>query len=153
MATTGIQKARDRVHAAVDASLEAVGILVSGQAAELVPVDTGRLKGSITWATAYNQAKPTAPAKDEDGVTFEGQAGTVIVGTSVSYGPSVEYGTGPHEIRPKDKKALFWKGAAHPVKKVMHPGSPAQSFLRRGLDISKGDIPEVFQSTFKRVMK
>ena len=28
----------------------------------------------------------------------------------------------PHVILPKHKKALFWKGAAHPVKKVNHPG-------------------------------
>ena len=28
----------------------------------------------------------------------------------------------PHVIRPKFKKALFWPGAAHPVKKVNHPG-------------------------------
>lgn len=28
----------------------------------------------------------------------------------------------PHVIRPKFKKALFWPGAEHPVKKVNHPG-------------------------------
>ncbi|WP_343073091.1 hypothetical protein [Clostridium sp. YIM B02569] len=26
-------------------------------------------------------------------------------------------------IRPKNKKALYWKGAAHPVKQVNHPGT------------------------------
>lgn len=31
--------------------------------------------------------------------------------------------TGPHIIRPRTKKALFWKGAAHPVMVVHHPGS------------------------------
>jgi hypothetical protein len=32
-------------------------------------------------------------------------------------------------IVPTNKKALFWKGASHPVKKVNHPGTKAQPFL------------------------
>ena len=31
--------------------------------------------------------------------------------------------TGPHEIIPRFKQALYWPGAKHPVKKVNHPGS------------------------------
>ena len=32
---------------------------------------------------------------------------------------------------PKDKKALYWPGAAHPVRKVNHPGSKANDFMGR----------------------
>ena len=32
-------------------------------------------------------------------------------------------------IKPKNKRALYWKGAAHPVKKVNHPGSKAKPYL------------------------
>lgn len=35
---------------------------------------------------------------------------------------------GPYEIRPRRKRALFWKGARHPVKRVVHPGVKAQKF-------------------------
>lgn len=35
---------------------------------------------------------------------------------------------GPYEIRPRRKRALFWKGAAHPVRRVTHPGLKAQKF-------------------------
>lgn len=45
----------------------------------------------------------------------------------------LERGTPPHVILPKNKKALSWPGAAHPVGKVNHPGTPAYHFLRNAL--------------------
>ena len=55
---------------------------------------------------------------------------TVTIHTSnIKYAPMVEYGTRSHIIKPKNKKALYWKGAAHPVKKVNHPGSKAKPYL------------------------
>lgn len=45
----------------------------------------------------------------------------------------VEYGTEPREFGPRTKKALWWPGAHHPVKKVYHPGTPAQPFMRPAL--------------------
>lgn len=40
-------------------------------------------------------------------------------------------GTKAHAIAPKSKRALYWKGAPHPVKRVWHPGVPAQQFSER----------------------
>src|SRR5690242_16391631 len=37
---------------------------------------------------------------------------------TADYASHVEFGTQPHTILPKDKKALFWPGAAHPVRSV-----------------------------------
>lgn len=45
----------------------------------------------------------------------------------------IEYGTPPHEIRPKGKKALSWPGAEHPVKKVQHPGTRPNPIVRSAL--------------------
>lgn len=42
----------------------------------------------------------------------------------------VEYGTRPHIIRPRVKRALWWPDAHHPVKQVYHPGTQAQPFIR-----------------------
>lgn len=57
----------------------------------------------------------------------------VEVGTGVRYGAIHQFGgrTPPRVIRPRRKKALFWPGARHPVKRVNHPGStvPARPFL------------------------
>ncbi|OKJ06822.1 HK97 gp10 family phage protein [Kitasatospora sp. CB01950] len=83
-------------------------------AKSLVPVDTGRLRSSI-------RAIPVGGGR----FTY-----TVTVGTNVEYASDVEYGTAPHVILPKNKKALYWKGAAHPVARVNHPGTRPYPFMR-----------------------
>ena len=49
--------------------------------------------------------------------------------SNVKYAVMVEKGTKAHVIKPKNKKALYWKGATHPVKQVNHPGSKAKPYL------------------------
>ena len=49
--------------------------------------------------------------------------------SNIKYASMVEKGTKAHIIRPKNKKALYWKGAKHPVKQVNHPGSKAKPYL------------------------
>ena len=67
--------------------------------------------------------------------TSSGLSETASVGTSVLYGRIWEL-TGSREfvIVPKTKKALFWKGAAHPVRSVLHPAQAPRPFLRPALD-------------------
>lgn len=76
------------------------------------PVDQGRLQNSIAHEVA------------RDGLS--GRAGT-----NVEYAPDVEFGTAPHVILPKNKKALAFgpKGAKTVVKRVNHPGTRAQPYL------------------------
>ena len=60
---------------------------------------------------------------------------TATVHTSnIKYAVMVEKGTKAHIIRPKNKKALYWKGASHPVKQVNHPGSKAKPYLIPAFD-------------------
>jgi phage virion morphogenesis protein len=58
---------------------------------------------------------------------------SVAIGTNRVYAAIHQLGgkTSPSVIVPRTKKALFWPGAAHPVKSVRHPGSviPARPFL------------------------
>lgn len=60
-------------------------------------------------------------------------ARSMTLSTTVKYARVHQYGgsTGPRTIVPRTKKALFWPGAAHPVKSVRHPGSkiPARPYL------------------------
>ena len=62
--------------------------------------------------------------------------------SNIKYAPGVEYGTKAHIIRPKNKKALYWKGAKHPVKKVNHPGSRAKPFLIPAFEKEKDQFLE-----------
>jgi len=60
-------------------------------------------------------------------VYVEGTTIVIKAGGAMVY---IEFGTPPHIIRPKDKEALYWKGAEHPVKVVHHPGTRANPVIR-----------------------
>lgn len=57
--------------------------------------------------------------------------GVGLVWISTDHWQHLEYGTPPHIIRPRRKKALWWKGARHPVSIVHHPGARAYAPMRR----------------------
>lgn len=63
---------KEALDAQLAAGLEAVGLTAEGHAKQLCPVDTGRLRNSISHAV-------------------EGE--TVYIGTNVEYAPDVELGT------------------------------------------------------------
>ena len=78
----------------------------------LIPVDTGKLRESAN----------IFPSGDN-----------IVVGPTATvrgfpYGVAVARGTSPHDIRPRTKGALFWKGATHPVFVVHHPGTKPHPF-------------------------
>lgn len=52
---------------------------------------------------------------------------------------------GPYPITPRRKRALFWKGARHPVKRVSHPGLKAQHFT--------DTIARTMQKQYQRIMQ
>lgn len=77
----------------------------------LVPVRTGRLRQSIH---------------------IEVKSDRVVIGPDTEYAAFVEFGTAPHEIRPKKGKVLAWRGPGGMVyaTKVNHPGTKAQPYVR-----------------------
>ncbi|WP_407553075.1 HK97 gp10 family phage protein [Streptomyces sp. Pv4-95] len=113
----GLRRYLGRMSDDVKRAVERTGTDVQNEARRLAPVDTGRLRSSIV-------------SRREGGIRGVGYA----VGTNVNYAAAVEYGTAPHVITPKNGKALYWPGAAHPVAKVNHPGTHAQPFLRPAIE-------------------
>lgn len=96
------------------------------------PVRTGRMRQSI-----------------EIKVMNEG----VRIGPTTDYAAYVEYGTKPHEIRPKNKKALRFRMGNTLVfaKKVNHPGTKAQPFVRPAFDAWVDTLGEMaVQANVKR---
>lgn len=65
---------------------------------------------------------------------------TIYLSHGVEYGEILEEGSKPHVITPKNKKALYWKGAAHPVKEVHHPGTKGFNTLENTLEKNKERI-------------
>lgn len=103
------QKAKDKVKQAVRTSTYKITRNAKQKLTRNGSVDTGRLLNSVNSKT-----------KDYTGVS----------GTNVEYAKGVEEGTRAHIIKPKNKKALYWQGAAHPVKVVHHPGSSGKPYLK-----------------------
>jgi HK97 gp10 family phage protein len=104
----------------VKRAVERTRIDVQNEARRRAPVDTGRLRSSIV-----SRAEGS------------GRSVGYVIGTNVNYAAAVEYGTSPHVITPKNKRALYWPGAAHPVAKVNHPGTKAQPFLRPAIEMTE----------------
>jgi hypothetical protein len=70
---------------------------------------------------------------------------------TASYAPFVEFGTKPHVIVPKDKKALYWPGASHPVRSVNHPGTKPNQFMERIVSESQDEIGAQFGNALTQI--
>ena len=76
---------KDVLGRGIERGLAAVGALIEGDAILRVPVDTGRLRGSLSFATKDRAAKT------QEGVSQPGNPYTVWIGTNVEYAADVEY--------------------------------------------------------------
>lgn len=97
-------------------------------------------------AEVEQDIKRNAPVDSGELVRSVRRRGNIIT-ISAPHWHYVEYGTRPHIIRPRTKRALWWPDAHHPVKMVHHPGTQAQPFIRpaalrqrrlRGITVSVG---------------
>ena len=103
------EKSRDNVQKAIKKSAFNIEANAKKNLAANKSVVTGHLRRSVA--------------------TQMGDLEATIHTSNVKYAAIVEKGSKAHIIRPKNKKALYWKGATHPVKQVNHPGSKAKPFL------------------------
>ena len=115
------QRAPEIVGREVQQALNLATIKVQGEARKEAPVKTGNLRRMIVFTVE----------------PFRG-----IVESKAEYGVYVHEGTKSHIIRPLKKKALYWKGAPHPVKKVMHPGQKPNPFVEKSIDQTTGRLDE-----------
>ena len=72
--------------------------------------------------------------------------------TPAEYAHMVNDGTRPHIIEPVSKKALYWEGADHPVKRVHHPGTRGQHFVEKSVDDVQGRLDGYFLKALEEVM-
>lgn len=62
------------------------------------------------------------------------------ISATAPYARFVHDGTPAHTIRPRAKKALFWPGAAHPMRAVEHPGYKGNPFMTNALDARAPEV-------------
>ena len=66
--------------------------------------------------------------------------GGAMVGTNKVYARAVHEGRQAMIIRPRRKRALAWKGAKHPVKKVFQPARKGKPFFRSAADLFEQNL-------------
>ena len=123
------EKSRDNVQKAVKKSAFNIEANAKKNLAANKSVVTGHLRRSIT--------------------TKMGDLEATIHTSNVKYAVIVEKGSKPHIIRPKNKKALYWKGAKRPVKLVNHPGSKAKPYLEPAFESEKDKFIENLKEAIK----
>lgn len=111
---------------AVERILTKAAIVIEGRAITLVPVDTGRLKGSITYATQQGGDEVKGDAEVGDGVSRPYVKGVAHVGTNVEYAQHVEYGTRRMPKRP---------------------------YLRPAMDSSRTDAQRIMKAEMRKALK
>lgn len=88
-------------------------------------------KQTASWTDRTSHARQSI----HSGVEQNGDEVITYLSHGVQYGRYLEEGTPPHVIKPKNKKALNWYGASHPVKEVKHPGTKAQPVIGPTVDV------------------
>ena len=84
----------DGIDSAIGAALEEIGLLAENYAAKKCPVDTGNLRGSITYEVDTGD-------------------NAVYIGTNVEYAPYVELGTSCQKAQPFLRPAASEHGAQY----------------------------------------
>lgn len=72
---------------------------------------------------------------------------------TAKYARFVYFGTKKHVILPRTKRALYWEGARHPVKSVMHPGQKENRFLERMIKVADSRIAKHFKDAGDNITK
>ena len=123
------EKSRDNVQKAIKKSAFNIEANAKKNLAANKSVVTGHLRRSVA--------------------TQMGDLEATIHTSNVKYAAIVEKGSKAHIIRPKNKKALYWKGATHPVKQVNHPGSKAKPYLEPAFESEKDKFIENLKEAIK----
>ena len=123
------EKSRDNVQKAIKKSAFNIEANAKKNLAANKSVVTGHLRRSIA--------------------TKMGDLEATIHTSNIKYAVIVEKGSKAHVIRPKNKKALYWKGAKRPVKLVNHPGSKAKPYLEPAFESEKDKFIENLKEAIK----
>lgn len=123
-----LKKQRDDIPQTLQVAMEKGALVIEGDAKRRCPVDTGRLRASITTATSV-----------------EGEQVVATVGTNIEYAAAVEYGTGVFAENGKGRKTPWkWEGDG---KKYggwhTTSGHPAKPFLRPAYEARKHEAMRV----------
>ena len=121
----------------IEKALITIGGLIEGDAALRAPRKTGRLAGSITYATKGEQSGITTPATNRDKIDKPSKKHEAWVGTNVEYAEAVEYG---HKRKTSRGGALASLGGR----------VPAQPYLRPAIDKNRKKAIKILRDALRQ---
>ncbi len=127
----------DAIEKATERALRKIGIVISGRAMVLVPVDSGRLRGSITYAVTDKQSDIQTPAEQKDKIKRPTSKRELFIGSNVEYAQHVEYGT--------RSGSGFGLGGTR--------GMVAQPYLRPALDENRKNARKIYRAEISKAFK
>ena len=128
--TSGLNLAIDAIKKAAGNELEDTAHKVERQAKELVPIDTGALRSSISTSCGGLDYSITA---------------------STPYAKYIEDGTSPHVIT--GNPYLVWDGQINgPVKSVNHPGNRAYKYMETACDTQTQGLDDRIAEAIGKVL-
>lgn len=133
-----------KVEPALDRGCAKAAAFLEGEAKRLCPVDTGRLRNSITHTVDKSKT-----------------AYIITIGTNVEYAAYVEFGTGPvGEASTKGKNlpiniAYRRTGWSYPYKDSFRytRGQPARPYMYPALINNRGNVAAIIEDSLKEVTK
>ena len=133
-----LQEAPRIVREEMRAGMETAGEILRDEVQARTPVDTGRLRKSVSV-----------------NITGGGAFMQVTVGSDVEYARWVEEGTRPHVIVPRRARALRFLVGGRVVfaRRVMHPGTQGAAMFREGWEAAQPRIRRVFAARLGRVTR
>lgn len=130
-----IPQAIDKIRSATKRALTIGSSFVEARASENAPVDTNRLRGSITNVVYDNYA---------------------LIGTNVEYAPYVEFGTGIYAEKGGGRKTPWlYEYDGNKGKKGLRLtyGIKAQPYLRPALDNNRQKIKQIMALEYEKGLK
>jgi hypothetical protein len=122
----------------LDRAMHAAVLVGEAEIVQRTPVDTGRLRSSISSGV---QRTPEGP----EGIVFVQQ---------VAYAVPVEEGTRPHVIVPRTKRVLRFTSGNRVVfaRQVNHPGTKGRHMFREGAAAAEPEIRRIFERALQRAI-
>jgi HK97 gp10 family phage protein len=113
-------------------------------------------KAGIMVQALMKKEAPVAKSQLRRTIEYKYKPISVSIYPTVNYAKFVEYGTKPHVILPKRAKALRFKtkgGKWVITRKVQHPGTKANAFVKRAYEKSIKPVTDLFQDLIDRILK
>jgi HK97 gp10 family phage protein len=125
------EKSPEIVRKELEKTTKNAGMKIQKTEVAEAPHKTGNLQRSIKWTYVPIVSK-IVPMAD--------------------YALPVHEGSKPHTILPVRARALYWKGAPHPVMRVMHPGTKGNPFVARTVQKVEKEVQRLFDDALKNVI-